>query len=75
VKTTARNQHYLLSSLTMKQKIRLFFIFKPYRKKLFLLRVKITRIFKHPDPTKLAGIAPGLSKLTDLEGLRRTWDQ
>jgi hypothetical protein len=58
----------------MRQKIRLFFIFKPYRKKLFILKVKILNIFRRPDLTKIAGIAPGLSALTDLEKLRKEWD-
>jgi len=74
VKTTARNQHYLLSSLSMRQKIRLFFIFKPYRTKLFVFKVKILNIFRRPDLTKIAGIAPGLSAMTDLAKQRKEWD-
>ena len=74
MKTTARNQHYLLSSLSMRGKIRLFFIFKPYRTKLFIYKVKVLNIFRRPDLTKIAGMAPGLSALTDLEKLRKEWD-
>ena len=58
----------------MRQKIKLFFIFKPYRTKLFVLKVKILNIFRRPDLTKIAGIAPGLSAMTDLAKQRKEWD-
>lgn len=58
----------------MREKIRLFFIFKPYRNKLFILKVKILNIFRRPDLTKIVGIAPGLSAMTDLAKLRKEWD-
>ncbi len=74
MKTTPSNQHYLLSSLLMRDKIKLFFIFKPYRKNLFIIKVKIVNIFRRPDLTKIAGIAPGLSAMTDLAKQRKEWD-
>ena len=58
----------------MRQKIRLFFIFKPYKTKLFILKVKIRQILRRPDLTKIVGIAPGLSELTNLKELRKEWD-
>lgn len=58
----------------MRQKIKLFFIFKPYKTKIFILRVKIRQFFRRPDLTKIIGVAPGLSELTNLKELRKEWD-
>lgn len=36
--------------------------------------MKVLNIFRRPDLSKIAGMAPGLSALTDLEKLRKEWD-
>jgi hypothetical protein len=73
MKTTAGNHIILLSSLSMRRKIRLFFLFKPYQKYMLYFKLYVLQRYKKNDISLISGIAPGLSKRSKLKATRKSW--